>query len=375
MCCSTTSAGAKRRRWNLSHSRRYRNARAIVAELDAIPVEPANRHRALAILLREFNHRHTVKNKDVSFKTMHERRQFLRRAFMDLARLGQPIDPRSLDNKKIRLLVDRWLERGLGAATIQTYLSFLSALADWIGKPGLVRKPEFYVGDASRLRRSYIATNDKSWSANGVDAEALIAKIAEYDRYCGAWLDVISAFGLRVREAQMLKPHRSVVAASATGIVNARAEWYLHVFRGTKGGRERFVPIDSDTKRAAIERAKALAPTEESHLGNPDYPSLKRGKERFYNVMKRFGVTRRELGVTAHGLRHEYANDRYERFAGVKAPLRNGPPVEGSLDVAARVEVAAELGHSRRDITAAYCGTTPRSAQNQTETDKPETKQ
>ena len=35
-------------------------------------------------------------------------------------------------------------------------------------------------------------------------------------------------------------------------------------------------------------------------------------RTRFYTVLARFGVTKRQLGITAHGLRHQYANDRYE---------------------------------------------------------------
>jgi integrase len=83
---------------------------------------------------------------------------------------------------------------------------------------------------------------------------------------------------------------------------------------------------------------------------------LRAGKSHFYRVMARFGITNRDLGVTPHGLRHQYANDRYELFSGVSSAVRQGPPVDPAVDTAARLEVAAELGHARKEITGAYLG-------------------
>jgi hypothetical protein len=59
--------------------------------------------------------------------------------------------------------------------------------------------------------------------------------------------------------------------------------------------------------------------------------------------------------VTAHGLRHQHANDRYEELAGETSPVRGGTG-NGEADRAARLAVAAELGHSRRAVTNCYLG-------------------
>ena len=40
--------------------------------------------------------------------------------------------------------------------------------------------------------------------------------------------------------------------------------------------------------------------------------------------MKKFGVTQKALGVTPHGLQHEYAGERYEAVAGAAPPVRGG---------------------------------------------------
>jgi integrase len=72
--------------------------------------------------------------------------------------------------------------------------------------------------------------------------------------------------------------------------------------------------------------------------------------------MERFGITNRDRGVTPHGLRHQYANDRYELFSGVSSTVRHGPLVGPAVDTTARLEVAAELGHARKEIAGAYLG-------------------
>ena len=63
-----------------------------------------------------------------------------------------------------------------------------------------------------------------------------------------------------------------------------------------------------------------------------------------------------------HGLRHAYAQDRYEALTGWKAPIAGGPAVSSlseaqrALDERARGIVSRELGHERREIAAVYLG-------------------
>jgi integrase len=72
--------------------------------------------------------------------------------------------------------------------------------------------------------------------------------------------------------------------------------------------------------------------------------------------MTTLGVTRSALGVTPHGLRHEYAGDRYKAVAGVAAPVRGGMVPDPATDERARLQVAEELGHARLQIASAYLG-------------------
>lgn len=72
--------------------------------------------------------------------------------------------------------------------------------------------------------------------------------------------------------------------------------------------------------------------------------------------------TRRAGLSKTHGLRHAYAQRRYEELTGRKAPVRGGTPtkaLEGVLkeqDRQARLQIASELGHSRTAISNTYLG-------------------
>ena len=61
-----------------------------------------------------------------------------------------------------------------------------------------------------------------------------------------------------------------------------------------------------------------------------------------------------------HGLRHAYAQSRYEELTGWKCPAAGGPGKKSltpqrELDQSARLTVSQELGHERVQIIAVYC--------------------
>jgi Phage integrase, N-terminal len=135
------------------------------------------------VLLKLFNQQHTALTKTVSHKTRQERADFLRRFFRDLhKRAGFKTlpDPRNLGQKHIHAMVQVWREDKLKPATIQTYLSFLLGLAKWLGKNGFVRSPAHYGLEIEEYQRHEAAERDKSWSAQGVDIEALIDQVCMY---------------------------------------------------------------------------------------------------------------------------------------------------------------------------------------------------
>ena len=78
-------------------------------------------------------------------------------------------------------------------------------------------------------------------------------------------------------------------------------------------------------------------------------------KNHYYHVLRSCRITRVD-GLTGHGLRHGYANDRYQQLAGQPSPVRSGTTSDPDTDQAARLEVAEELGHSRESVTTHYLG-------------------
>ena len=131
----------------------------------------------------------------------------------------------------------------------------------------------------------------------------------------------------------------------------------LVVEEGTKGGRSRVVSITTDEQRRVLESA------EEMSLKGSRGTLIRAGltpsqaRRRLYYVCERLGITKSQLAITPHGLRHQYANDRYEQVAGVPTVVRGASQIlKGPRDRAAREAVTKDLGHARISITTAYTG-------------------
>ena len=316
--------------------------------------------QVLEVLLKLFNQQHTARLKTVSHKTRQERANFLRRFFRDLhERAGFKTlpDPRNIGERHIRAMVRVWRQDKLKPATIQTYLSFLRGLAKWLGKNGFVRGPRYYGLDVEEYQRHEAAERDKSWSAQGIAIDALIDKVCAYDCHVGASLRLIRALGLRRKESVMLRPCACVVPFDATGLraEEMQADRYVWVRQGAKNGRERFVPLSTPQRIAAIEFAQLVAAGPEAHMGDPHH-DLKHNLYRFDYVLGKFGITSRALGVTAHGLRHEALIEEFVVRTGQQPPVRGGGDLAPEVEKAARRAVAKLAGHARKRASNAYLG-------------------
>lgn len=308
---------------------------------------PEEFYTELMELLREHGRGAVRQNKIVSHETMDNRKEMLTLSMRELRGLGFKLEsPYNLQQKHIEALAKSWEERGLAAATIANRLSVLKALTIWIGKKGLIQRAADFVRDPASVRRKQATTEDKSWSASGIDASALIGMIEQYDWRIGLQVKLMQAFGLRRKEAVMFRPLKADLGIA------------LRVRDGTKGGRERVVLVETAEQRQLIDFAKSKVSHVNEHLGHPDL-NLAQAIRRFNYVLERFGVTKRGLGVTSHGLRHQHLNDLYEKVAGVPAPVRNGS-LSGELDQLthdiARARVSQQAGHSRLGIASAYIG-------------------
>jgi integrase len=270
----------------------------------------------------------------------------LHKIFRDLEALGFKLsDASNLKGKHLIALGKDWEQQAIAGklkpSTIQGKFSMLRVFAHWIGKDGMVEATHKYV-DLALIQRSSVCTYDHSWSAQGVDVEAKLEEVSQKDGRVGLQLRLELEFGLRGKEAMMLRPYLADKGA------------YLDVSVGTKGGRPRAVPINTAEQRALLSEAKTFAAVKDSSTSDPNR-SLAQWKNHYYHVLRRCGITR-ENGLTGHGLRHAYANDRHKALSGQDSPVRGGKLVNREDDRAARIQVAEELGHSRESITTHYLG-------------------
>ncbi len=87
-----------------------------------------------------------------------------------------------------------------------------------------------------------------------------------------------------------------------------------------------------------------------------------------YYVQKIHGISRKLIGTSSHGLRHEYLQNLYEELAGTESPVRGGAPVDIDIDRFARSQIAEAAGHARFSVSSCYIGRVIRGVQKMVET-------
>lgn len=341
--------------------RRERSRTYEQTDMDDIPLNPKRSGYVLQLILQHHNWQHSSKPKGVSHKTMAERTRFCIWLF-DFLR-GHPkhfkLDPRSFSGRHVEAVTRYWLEEAragrLSPATIQTYFSFMKTFAGWIGKPKLLKPIQCYFDDPKLYQRRLAAGVDKSWRAQGVDVDTVIKEVEAYEVHAAASLKLMQAFQLRFKESVMFRPHTDVISDAQAGKSDGGAAFYLDTHRGTKGGRERLFPINTAVREEAIAYALRVALGINESVSDPRL-TLQQAIRRLRYVMERFGITRAGLGVVPHGLRHQGAADDYQTITEVPPPIAGGSKVAPALDLQARKEIAARLGHGRISITSVYLG-------------------
>ena len=239
---------------------------------------------------------------------------------------------RNLKGRHVEALVREWFRRGLSHATMKNRLAHVRWWAHKVGKPNVVKSNAGY----GLRQRSQVSDGTRR---RDLDAEKL-ARVK--DAHVRMALRLQAAFGLRREEAIKFRPryadrgdHITVKASTA------------------KGGRPRDVPVLNDEQRTVLNEARTLAGGGAMIAPERNYAEQKRV---YMDQTKAAGLDH------MHGLRHAFALDRYEDLTGWKAPAAGGPPRHAlkaekvRLDTAARLTIAAELGHSRLEIARQYLG-------------------
>ncbi len=273
-------------------------------------------------------------NRDGSFSTQATRSRILDLVANQLHELGyRRMQAKSLKPKHIEALVALWKDQRISVGTFKNRLSALRWWANKVGKADIVARDNKAYGIGNR---SYIGEASKAQTLHRTQLE----KIS--DEHVRLSLRLQSAFGLRREEAIKFSPNYAI----KDDHIKLKASW-------TKGGRARTVPITNDEQRQLLEdvrqlaRGGALIPPERNYVEQ---------RNRYDGQVRTAGIK------NPHGLRHAYAQMRYEDLTGWKSPLAGGPASNSlnseqrALDEKARAVISRELGHDRTSITRTYLG-------------------
>ena len=132
----------------------------------------------------------------------------------------------------------------------------------------------------------------------------------------------------------------------------------LYIKKGAKGGRPRSIEITTVEQRETLELVKGFMRLRSGvdHLGSTGR-DLEQALQRSYYILKKIGITKKNLGVTAHGLRHGFCQQLMVNMGLIPA-IKGGLPDQMTREERTGIEraVSEALGHTRPSITTAYGG-------------------
>lgn len=272
------------------------------------------------------------RNRDGSYSTQAKRFHHLMMMANQLHELGfHGMTARSLKPKHVDALVKHWMEQELAVGTIKNRMSVLRWWAEKVAKQNVIARSNEHYGIPDR---QFVSSTSK---ATGVTVQEL-DKIT--DPYVRMSLELQQAFGLRREEAIKFCPG----FADRGDHLTLKSSW-------TKGGKERDVPVRTPEQRKVLQRVHQLAGRGALIPAERNYVQQLRVYER---QTANAGLSR------LHGLRHAYAQRRYEELTGWKSPAAGGPvskvlsPGQKVLDRQARLTISEELGHCREQISSVY---------------------
>lgn len=274
-----------------------------------------------------------LRNRDGSHATQADRQRSLSLVARQLREAGfRQMRATSLKGKHVEALLQRWQAESLSAGTIKNRMAHLRWWAEKVGKAGILPAYNTRLGIPDRR---YVTNESKAKElGDGLDRIT--------DPHVRMSLRLQAAFGLRREESIKFQPRY----ADHGDHIAIKGSW-------AKGGRDRMVPITTPEQRTALDEAHRLAGLGSLIPANKTYIQQ---RHVYDGQCKAAGLS------NMHGLRHRYAQIRYEALTGWKAPAAGGPSVrelsstQHVKDSHARQAISRELGHERTQITATYLG-------------------
>jgi len=198
--------------------------------------------------------------------------------------------------------------------------------------------------DCGIAERSHIREDAPGALDREAYGRALDAVREQVGERAAAVVELARELGLRSKEASLLDAKAALREAEARGVVTISA--------GTKGGREREVPITSERQLEALRHAAEAQGRDSSMI--PSDQSWREWREGALRDARE--IVKEETGGGLHDLRAAYACERYEALTGHAAPVAGGEIADRDADREAREQIAEELGHGRIDVVAEYVG-------------------
>lgn len=265
-----------------------------------------------------------------AYATRADRRQILMSTANDLISLGYYIGSvQQLKRKHVIALTKHWQKKELDNGTIKNRLAALRHVAL------LLNRPEMIPGNAVLQIGPRRAKPIKNRAVVNPDLSSIMNPAIRIS------LELQRHFGLRREESLKIKP----IMADRGDHLSLLGSW-------CKGNRPREIPIRTEEQRYWLDEAKryvsgydqSLIPAEQSYI-----------RHRYV-----YDKALQKIGIRSHGLRHAYAQQRYQELTGWAAPIAGGPQAQElnaeqrQQDIQARMILTVELGHGRVAIISAY---------------------
>jgi len=289
----------------------------------------------------------TGRKRAASDETQNNYQERINTLIHTLGQINMPI--RNLDEvtkKQVRHFFQHMERQGRSTSWMANVNTAVRRFGTWIGKPELCPPLGQLTEKPWSSVKRVAAERDRSWGALEEGAfEDTLRKVAEHCPTTALQLRLAALFGHRVTEFLMFKP------------ANCLQGDYLHLKEGTKGGRTRMVPVETQEQKRWLEVAIQEASTNrQGRLQYKEGITLEQARNHLQSILRLCGLTKDQTGLTVHGLRHSYACNLYREFTGEPAPIQGGGIVDAELDRRARREISLRLGHGRISVTTSYLG-------------------
>jgi len=274
------------------------------------------------------------RNRDGSYRTQTDRERQLTLIANQLHTLGyRKMNAQSLKPKHVEALVQHWQKEDISVGAIKNRLTVIRWWAQKVNRQNVVARSNDHYGIPDR---QFVTNISKARSVTRLDLEQV------RDLHVRMSLELQQAFGLRREEAIKFQPS----FADRGDHIALKASW-------TKGGKPRKIPVQTEAQRLILSRAQQLA-------GNGSLIPSSRNYRQQLRIYERHTAN---AGLSKmHGLRHAYAQQRYQELTGWLAPAAGGPTVKGLtpgqrlIDRKARLTISGELGHERIQVVGIYLG-------------------